>query len=79
MDINLGCSGIHAWITITSLFKFEIKKGLLTVGDVTTKLVNKKDNVSNLLFGDAGSVTAFLNTGNKLNKILCNYYSTDLV
>ena len=77
LDINLGCSGYtHGLITITSLMQnLKLKKGLLAVGDVTTKLVNNKDNVSNLLFGDAGSVTAFLNSGSKLNKILCNYYS----
>ena len=77
LDINLGCSGYtHGLITITSLMQnLKLKKGLLAVGDVTTKLVNKKDNVSNLLFGDAGSVTALLNTGSKMNKILCDYYS----
>ena len=77
LDINLGCSGYtHGLITIASLMQnLKLKKGLLAVGDVTTQLVNKKDNVSNLLFGDAGSVTALLNTGNKLDKILCNYYS----
>ena len=77
LDINLGCSGYtHGLITITSLMQnLKLKKGLLAVGDVTTKLVNSKDNVSNLLFGDAGSVTALLNSGNKSNKILCDYYS----
>ncbi len=77
LDINLGCSGYtHGLITITSLMQnLKLKKGLLAVGDVTTKLVNENDNVSNLLFGDGGSVTALLNTGSKLNKILCNYYS----
>ena len=60
LDINLGCSGFtHGLITITSLMQnLKLKKGLLAVGDVTSQLVNKKDNVSNLLFGDAGSVTA---------------------
>ncbi len=77
LDINLGCSGYtHGLITITSLMQnLKLKKGLLAVGDVTTKLVNKKDNVSNLLFGDAGSVTALFNSGSKSNKILCDYYS----
>lgn len=77
LDINLGCSGYtHGLITISSLMQnLKLKKGLLAVGDVTTQLVNNKDNVSNLLFGDAGSVTALLNTKNKSNKILCNYYS----
>ena len=77
LDINLGCSGFtHGLITITSLMQnLNLKKGLLAVGDVTTKLVNSKDNVSNLLFGDAGSVTALFNSRNKSKKILCNYYS----
>lgn len=77
LDINLGCSGYtHGLITIASLMQnLKLKKGLLAVGDVTTKLVNNNDNVSNLLFGDAGSVTALLNNGNKQNRILCDYYS----
>jgi len=77
LDINLGCSGYtHGLITIASLMQnLKLKKGLLAVGDVTTKLVNNKDNISNLLFGDAGSVTALVNKGNKENKILCDYYS----
>ena len=77
LDINLGCSGYtHGLITISSLMQnLKLKKGLLAVGDVTTKLVNNKDNVSNLLFGDAGSVTALTNSESRSNKILCNYYS----
>ena len=77
LDINLGCSGYtHGLITISSLMQnLKLKKGLLAVGDVTTKLVNNKDNVSNLLFGDAGSVTALTNSGSRSRKILCNYYS----
>ncbi len=77
LDINLGCSGYtHGLITISSLMQnLKLKKGLLAVGDVTTKLVNSKDNVSNLLFGDAGSVTALFNSGNRSKKILCDYYS----
>lgn len=76
-DINLGCSGYtHGLIAISSLMEtLNLKKGLLAVGDVTSKLVNKKDNVSNLLFGDAASVTAI--TYSKKNKkiLLCDYLS----
>ena len=76
-DINLGCSGYtHGLIAISSLMKsLNLKKGLLAVGDVTSKLVNEKDNVSNLLFGDAGSVTAITNTKNNNKTLLCDYYS----
>jgi 3-oxoacyl-[acyl-carrier-protein] synthase-3 len=68
-DINLGCSGYtHGLIAISSIMKsLNLKKGLLAVGDVGSKLVNKKDNVSNLLFGDAGSVTAIENKNNYEN------------
>jgi 3-oxoacyl-[acyl-carrier-protein] synthase-3 len=76
-DINLGCSGYtHGLIAISSLMKsLNLKKGLLAVGDVASKLVNKKDRVSNLLFGDAGSVTAITNTNNNKKNLFCNYLS----
>jgi 3-oxoacyl-[acyl-carrier-protein] synthase-3 len=75
-DINLGCSGYtHGLIAISSIMKsLNLKKGLLAVGDVTSKLVHKKDNVSNLLFGDAGSVTAIENKNNYEN-IYFDYFS----
>jgi len=75
-DINLGCSGYtHGLIAISSIMKsLNLKKGLLAVGDVGSKLVNKKDNVSNLLFGDAGSVTAIENKNNYEN-IYFDYFS----
>ena len=76
-DINLGCSGYtHGLIAISSLMKsLNLKKGLLAVGDVTSKLVNIKDSVSNLLFGDAGSVTAIINNKNNRENLFCNYFS----
>ena len=76
-DINLGCSGYtHGLIAISSFMKnLNLKKGLLAVGDVTTKLVNEHDNVANLLFGDAGSVTAITNNKNNFENLYCDYYS----
>lgn len=76
-DINLGCSGYtHGLIAISSFMKnLNLKKGLLAVGDVTTKLVNEHDNVANLLFGDAGSVTAITNNKNNFKNLYCDYYS----
>ena len=52
-----------------------LKKGLLAVGDVGSQLVNKDDKVANLLFGDAGSVTAIRNVKNDLENLYCDYYS----
>ena len=52
-----------------------LKKGLLAVGDVGTQLVNKDDKVANLLFGDAGSVTAIRNVKNDSENLYCDYYS----
>jgi len=77
LDINLGCSGYtHGLITISSLMKnLNLKKGLLAVGDVGTQLVNKDDKVANLLFGDAGSVTAIRNVKNDSENLYCDYYS----
>ena len=77
LDINLGCSGYtHGLITISSLMKnLNLKKGLLAVGDVGSQLVNKDDKVANLLFGDAGSVTAIRNVKNDLENLYCDYYS----
>lgn len=76
-DINLGCSGYtHGLIAISSLMKnLKLKKGLLAVGDVTSQLVNKNDKVSNLLFGDAGSVTAIKNVLGSNKTMYCDYYS----
>lgn len=77
LDINLGCSGYtHGLITIASLMKnLNLSKGLLCVGDVTSKLVNRRDKISNLLFGDAASVTALENKKNSTNKLFCSFLS----
>jgi 3-oxoacyl-[acyl-carrier-protein] synthase-3 len=75
-DINLGCSGYtHGLIAISSLMKsLNLKKGLLAAGDVGSKLVHKKDNIANLLFGDAASVTAIENINNNENMYF-DYFS----
>jgi len=76
-DINLGCSGYtHGLIAISSLMKsLNLKKGLLAVGDVLTKLVHKDDDISNLLFGDGVSVTAIKNNKDNNKNLYCSYYS----
>ena len=76
-DINLGCSGYtHGLIAISSIMKsLNLKKGLLAVGDVASKLVNKKDKITNILFGDAGSVTAVENIIASKERMFFDYYS----
>lgn len=52
-----------------------LKKGLLAVGDVLSKLVHKNDNISNLMFGDGVSVTTIKNSTSNKKHLYCNYYS----
>jgi 3-oxoacyl-[acyl-carrier-protein] synthase III len=58
-DINLGCSG-YIYGLANAFLHFSqpsINKILLLVGDTITKIVNDRDKVSTLLFGDAGTAT----------------------
>ena len=77
LDLNFGCSGYTHGLTImSSLMKsLNLKKGLLAVGDVLSKLVHKDDNISNLMFGDGVSVTTIKNNGSNKKYLYCNYYS----
>lgn len=60
-DVPLGCSGYVYGISIISgmMKSIGLKKGLLLVGDTSSKLISKKDKSILPLFGDAGSATAF--------------------
>lgn len=59
-DVNLGCSGYVYGLSIASsmLSSGRIKKGLMIVGDVSSKGINPKDKSTAPLFSDAASVTA---------------------
>ena len=59
LDIPLGCSGyVYGLSTISSLMNSgKIKKGLLLVGDTISKEVDKDDQSTEPLFGDAGTAT----------------------
>ena len=59
-DIGLGCSGyVYGLSVAASLMSTSgIKKGLLMVGDVSTRNTSYKDKSTYPLFGDAGTVTA---------------------
>jgi 3-oxoacyl-[acyl-carrier-protein] synthase-3 len=59
-DVNLGCSSYpYGLAIIGSMMKsLGLKKGLLLVGDTSSKLCSYNDKSSWPLFGDAGSATA---------------------
>lgn len=56
LDINDGCSGfIYGLITAFQFCSSDLKKILLMMGETPSKIVNKNDKSSNLLFGDGGA------------------------
>lgn len=59
-DINLGCSAYpYGLLTVGSLIKTAgIKRALLLIGDVSSKVCNFEDKSAWPLFGDAGTATA---------------------
>lgn len=67
LDINLGCSGyVYGLSVIASMMRCSgIKKGLLLVGDISTKHISYKDKSAFPLFGDAGTATLIENTNQK--------------
>ena len=71
-DINLGCSafpyGISAAFSFLENLNFD--KGIIIMGDVSSRLCNLKDKSSWLLFGDACSAIGF----EKQKKINTSYF-----
>ena len=59
-DVNLGCSSFpYGLMIVGSLMQTAgIKRALLLIGDVSSKVCNIEDKSSWPLFGDAGSATA---------------------
>ena len=59
-DINLGCSAYpYGLLTVGALIKTAgIKRALLLIGDVSSKVCNFADKSAWPLFGDAGTATA---------------------
>ena len=58
-DVSLGCSGFVYGLSIIQSFMREnhFQKGLLFTSDPYSKIVDKDDKNTSLLFGDASSVT----------------------
>lgn len=61
LDIALGCSGwVYGMSVIASLLSAgNLRKGLLLVGDISSKVASPQDKSTWPLFGDAGTTTAF--------------------
>jgi len=58
-DVNLGCSGyVYGLYLAASLINTGVERVLLLAGDTISKIVNKDDRSTSLLFGDAGTATA---------------------
>lgn len=59
-DVNLGCSGYPyaLWLGSTMIQSGAARRVLLAVGDTISKLIDKSDRSTAMLFGDAGTVTA---------------------
>lgn len=60
LDISLGCSGwVHGLQVLASLLcSGQLRKGLLLVGDTTSRHCSFEDKSTFPLFGDAGTATA---------------------
>lgn len=58
-DVNLGCSGYVYGLQILSslMANSNIERGLLLVGDTSSKAISPEDSSSAMLFGDSGSAT----------------------
>lgn len=59
-DVNLGCSGYPygLFLAETMIGSGIADKVLLMVGETTSKIIDKKDKSTALIFGDAGAATA---------------------
>ncbi|NSL91437.1 3-oxoacyl-ACP synthase III family protein [Acetobacter syzygii] len=59
-DVGLGCSGYvyGAWL-VSALMAIGLRRVLLLAGDTSSRMVDPNDRSTALLFGDAGSATAF--------------------
>lgn len=76
-DVNLGCSGYVYGLSIIYSFMQQpcFNKALLLVGDTISKATNPKDNISSLLFGDAGTATIIEKEDTPDNTLGKSYFS----
>jgi 3-oxoacyl-[acyl-carrier-protein] synthase-3 len=59
-DVNLGCSGYPyaLWLASMLIQTGSAKRVILAVGETPSKIIDKNDRSTALLFGDAGTATA---------------------
>lgn len=76
-DISLGCSGYIYGISVIKSFMIEngLKNGLLFTADPYSKVINKSDRNTELLFGDASTCT--LIAENPVYLILKSRFATE--
>jgi len=68
-DINLACAGYVYGLSTAFAYASlpDVKRILLLVGDISSKIISKNDRATSLLFGDGGSAT-LIEKKNKNNK-----------
>ena len=77
LDLNLGCAGfIQAIYTALSILKnLEVNDKILIVfSETLSKILDKKDSATNMLFGD-GASAILINKENNLNKAYFNFFT----
>lgn len=75
LDINLGCSGLPYGISIANSLvdNLNFSKGILFIGDVSSRLCNMRDSSTWPIFGDACSAIAFEKKDRQ--KLFFDFYS----
>ena len=59
-DVGLGCSGyVYGTWLVAALMAVGVRRVLLLAGDTSSRMINPVDRSTAMLFGDAGSATAF--------------------
>ncbi len=77
LDLNLGCAGfVQGFYTAISILKnFELNDKVLVVyAETLSKILDKKDTVTNMLFGD-GASAILINKENSLKHAYFNFFS----
>lgn len=76
-DISAGCSGwVYGLTVLSSLLSNKVSKGLLLVGDTSSKICSTKDKSTYPLFGDAGTSTA-LESSDNIKSTIHSHLATD--
>ena len=59
-DVGLGCSGyVYGLWLVSALMNAGLRRIILLAGDTSSRMIDPQDRSTAMLFGDAGSATAF--------------------